>query len=124
MSLFDLGFVIDALSGDTVAVTRSLAGMNVNGVMVVDTDAPFNLLCNVQAYAGRDRAGRQVDRNDDGQQLSGQICIFSKTELLPAKSPDGRSDEVSWKGDAYTVIKSEQWDSYGYFRSVLVKKEV
>lgn len=115
----DMGPAMDLLAFDFATIRRTTSGYNAQGVLTLDTAADVALRCNIQPYRGKD-----VMRTPEGQILTGQIALFSRVELKPAKSPDGQSDEIDWRGDTYTVITSEQWDSCNYFRSILVKKEV
>lgn len=124
-SALDLGPVVDLLSFDSCQLSRATSSYNAQGVLVVGAPTVTTISCSVQpAVVGGAGEGRNVHRTREGQRLFGSMIMYTKIELLPAKTSGQQSDEITFRGDVYSVVHSEQWDSTSYFRSVLEKKEI
>lgn len=69
------------------------------------TDTPFaGVVTNDQ--------GDILKRLPEGSYVTGSIMVHSKFPLVAGK--DGlNADQVSWKGDWYTVINVSDWTTYG-----------
>lgn len=125
----DLGPAVALLSFDTVAVTRVTTQYNEHGVLVPtqhvddmtlelvdDEPTTLSVVCSVQPTAGKD-----LDRLTEEQRTRGSITVFSQDKLQISTAPGVQSDYITWRDERYDVVGSAQWDSAGYWRTVLVK---
>lgn len=118
-SLIDMTPVMALLAFESLTVTRSTSSFNSQGVLVVAAPSTFSLACNAQPLSGKD-----LQRLPEAQRTRGGLVVFSAAQLQIATSPGTQSDSVTFRGQVYTVVASEQWDSESYWRSILVKAEV
>lgn len=115
----NVGAAVAALSFDTLTVERSTRTW-VNGVLVTTLidPQPSPVACSAQPITGKD-----LERVPEAQRSQGALIVFSLVRLYVGEGSN-MSDSVTFRGDKYTVVHSEQWDVNGYWRSVLVKAEV
>lgn len=64
-----------------------------------------------------------------GDQLTGAIEIYTlqplfTTKLGPMSGVDGcQSDEVSWQGEAWKIYQVLDYEDYGYFKNIAIRKQ-
>lgn len=125
----DLGPVMDMLAFDTVSVARRTVTYNGQGVAVPSAPTTFSVTMSMQPL-GPNAGGRaglagttglNLDMHIEGQRLHGAVVGYGRAQLFISKG-GAISDEVTWKGDVWNVVHSEQWDTNGYWRTIFVKK--
>jgi hypothetical protein len=120
--LTDVSFAVATLSVDTISVARRTRTINANGVMVLGSPTITSARASVQPAGTDVLDGLRVQQGIAAQKLEGAIVAFTLDQLVAAEGVN-QSDEVTWHGTLYTVLRSEDWSQSGYWRSICLKKE-
>ena len=121
--MINVGPVVSLLASDIIEVTTCTGGYDSAGVYQLDPwpvpPPTRQLRCSVQPTSGKD-----LERVPEGQRINASITVYSRESLTLGAVPAVVPDRFTWRGQEYAAIGSSQWDSAGYWRTVLVKVEV
>lgn len=108
MPLLDVSDVLDDddFRDDSLQRVRQTQTVGTNG-MAVNTQVTTGFSAVVTQNSGNTRA-----IGPDGQRISGDISIFSRTELIVGDDTRD-ADIVIWGGRRYVVVKVAPYDTYG-----------
>lgn len=108
MPLLDVSDVLDDddFRDDALQRVRQTQTVGTNG-MAANTQVTTSFSAVVTQNSGDTRA-----ISADGQRISGDISIFSRTELIVGDDTHD-ADVVIWGGRRYTVVKVAPYDTYG-----------
>jgi hypothetical protein len=96
---------IAAFSTGTYSVTRRAAGSLSLGSYVPGATTTFSIDASIQPVSGRD-----VKAAPEGRRVEELRVVYTLTELLAMQpGAHGIGDVVTYKGETWEVIKSEQW---------------
>lgn len=57
----------------------------------------------------------------EGERRKGMVAIYTQT-ILHLSEGDDVSDDVTWQGEAYKVIRVDRWQDYGYCVAYAAKR--
>jgi hypothetical protein len=116
---------ITALANATLTVTRMVKKTFVDGIAVAGSTTTFTIDAVVQPAFNLNRiiGGADLQAGIDLQRVETIYQIHTTTELK-GRTPTTEPDVVTYKGDAYTVARVEEWDLDGeiHYHVVITKQ--
>lgn len=70
----------------------------------------------------------ETNQLPEGDRLSGAIKVYTLERVYlthitqPADNTGYIADEITWKGEKYKVIQSQNYLDYGYHRTIAIRK--
>ena len=99
--------VDDDLGAQSFTVRRRTSQWE-NGRMTVKTDENLTFIGIIQPTGAE-----QLQFFPEGERREGMITIYTKS-LLHLTEGTEVSDDVTWNGEQYKVIRVDRWQDYGY----------
>ena len=115
MPLLNVGELIDDPDfAQSFVITRRSGVWSMGRFSVEDTS--------INAYGIIDpHSTSELDvNNPDGSLIQGRLTVYTHTQMYvtvlnPTSQSGYISDEITWKGNQYTVISDENYSDYGYY---------
>ena len=87
---------------------RRRTGKWQGGRMLVDQDETITAIGVIQPTSSE-----MLQFFPEGERRNGMITIFTQT-ILRESDDKKTSDDVTWQGETYKVVRVDRWDDYGY----------
>lgn len=101
-----------------LSVTRTAPGIFTNGIYTKGSTSTVN----INPIVIYNSTGLDLQRLPEGQITDEVKTIFTIEQLNVSNEPSGIfSDIVHYKTFKYLVITSEDWDLWGYYKSLAVR---
>ena len=95
---------IAAFSTGTYTVTRRAAGSLVEGTYTPGATSTFSIDASIQPVTGRN-----VKAMPEGRRPEELRVVYTRTELVAVSPGHGVGDVVTYKGEPWEVVTSQQW---------------